>query len=199
MSILNPPSGIGNGYVYTRTVNAAQDTQLAGIANFLLNVGSVDEIRFPVVSVRMIRAPSPRRCSTSIPALDIGDYFQITNPPSFLRDLHGPSSSWCAGYSETLNAKQWDFAFNSIPESPWETGFSPGTIQTAQIPGGSPVSSQAQGSLGLASLIANGSITPAMLSQGITTHTLGGNAVTIALAAPGNPNTGDIWITRPPG
>ena len=46
MSILNPPSGIGNGYSYQRTVSAAADGQIAGIANWLLNVGSVDEIRF---------------------------------------------------------------------------------------------------------------------------------------------------------
>jgi len=196
MSVLNPPNGIGNGYNYSRSVNAANDNQCPGIANFLLNLGAVDEIRFPVVTVKMIRASSANLFS-AIATADIGDYFQITNPPSFLTTTTIRQLVW--GYSETLNAREWTFSFNTVPESPWETGFSPGTIQTAQIPGGSPVSSQAQGSLGLASLIANGSITPGMLSSGITFHTLGGNAVTISVSAPSNPNTGDIWIASATG
>jgi len=61
------------------------------------------------------------------------------------------------------------------------------------------VSSQAQGSLGLAGLIANGSISPAMLSNGITVHTLGGNAITISVNAPPNPNVNDIWIASATG
>ncbi len=61
------------------------------------------------------------------------------------------------------------------------------------------MTSQASGQLGLAALIANGSLTPAMLSNGITIHTFGGNAVTISLTAPGNPNTGDIWIAAGTG
>lgn len=196
MSVLNPPNGIGNGYNYSRTVNAANDNQLPGIANFLLNVGAVDEIRFPVVTVKMIRASSANLFS-AIATADIGDYFQITNPPSFLTTTTIRQLIW--GYSEVMNAREWTFSFNTVPESAWETGFSPGTIQTAQIPGGSPVSSQAQGSLGLASLIANGSITPGMLSSGITVHTLGGNAITIALVAPSNPNVNDIWINASTG
>lgn len=196
MSVLNPPNGIGNGYNYSRSVNAANDNQCPGIANFLLNVGAVDEIRFPVVTVKMIRASSANLFS-AIATADIGDYFQITNPPSFLTTTVIRQLVW--GYTEVMNAREWTFSFNTVPESPWETGFSPGTIQTAQIPGGSPVSSQAQGSLGLASLIANGSITPGMLSSGITIHTLGGNAVTISVSAPANPNTGDIWIASATG
>lgn len=196
MSVLNPPSGIGNGYAYQRNVIAAKDNQCPGIATFLLNVGAVDEIRFPVVTIKMIRQSNAGLFS-SIPNLDIGDYFQITNAPSFLTTTTVKQLMW--GYSETLNAKEWTFAFNTVPETPWETGFSPGTIQTAQIPGGSPVSSQAAGTSGLASLIANGSITPGMLSGGITLHTLGGNAVTISASAPPSPNVNDIWIATATG
>ena len=196
MSILNPPNGIGNAYAYQRNVIAAADSQCPGIANFLLNLGTTDEIRFPVVSVKMIRSQSAN-LFTTIPLLDIGDYFQITNPPSFLTATTIKQLVW--GYNETLNAKEWTFAFNSVPEAPWETGFSPGTVQTAQIPGGSPVSSQASTSLGLASLIANGSITPAMLSGGITIHTFGGASVTIAVTQPPTPNPNDIWINATTG
>jgi hypothetical protein len=76
MSVLNPPSGIGNGYAYARTVNAAADGQVSGIANWLLNVGSVDEVRIPTVTVKLAKAaaagrtrprsgPRPRSSSSS--------------------------------------------------------------------------------------------------------------------------------------
>jgi hypothetical protein len=194
MSVLNPPNGVGNGYTYARTVAAAADSQLPGIANFLLTVGTVDEVRFPVITLKQIRAANAAQFA-AVPALRVGDYFQVTNMPAYAGTATAKQLMW--GYSETLNAKEWTFSFNAVPETPWETGFSPGTVQLAQLPGGSGVSSQAPGAGG--SVIENGSITPAMLSQGITIHTLGGNAVTISVAAPANPNLNDMWIASATG
>lgn len=195
MSVLNPPNGIGNGYAYTRTVNAATDAQIPGIATFLLNIGATDEIRFPTISVKMRRASSAP-FFTVIPNLNVGDYIQVTNPPAFLTTTTIKQLMW--GYTETLNAKQWDFTFNTVPETAWETAISPGTIQTSQIPGGSPSVSTAPGS-GLGQVILNGSITPAMLNEGISIRTLGGSLVTISVNAPSNPNTNDIWINSSTG
>ena len=196
MSILSPPSGVGNGYSYTRTVSTAADSQLPGIATFLLNQGTVDEVRFPVVSLKLVRASNAALFAT-VAGLRIGDYFQVTNPPGFLTSTTIRQLAW--GYSETLNAKQWDFAFNCVSEVPWETGFSPGTVQNAQIPGGSASVSTAPGAGGLGGIITGGSITPAMLSEGITIHNLGGNAITISAGAPASPNTNDLWIASATG
>lgn len=195
MSVLNPPNGIGNGYAYNRTVNAAADTQIPGIATFLLNIGATDEIRFPTLTIKMRRASSAP-FFTSIPNLNVGDYIQVTNPPAFLTTTAIKQLMW--GYAETLNAKQWDFTFNTVPESAWETAISPGTIQTSQIPGGSPTVSTAPGS-GQGQIILNGSVTPAMLNEGISIRTLGGSLVTISVGAPSNPNTNDIWINSGTG
>jgi Glycosyl hydrolase family 26 len=194
MSVLNPPAGVGNGYAYQRNVSAANDSQLPGIANFLLNLGTVDEIRLPVVTLKMIRAANAAYFA-AVPALRPGDYFQITSMPAY----GGPATAkqLVQGYSETLRPREWTFTFNSVPETPWETGFSPGTIQLAQLPGGSVTTSQAPGAGG--SVIANGSITPSMLNSGITVHTLGGNAVTISVAAPLTPNLNDMWIASATG
>lgn len=194
MSILNPPNGIGNGYAYTRNVSTSTDGQIAGIATFLLNVGSVDEIRFPVVTVRLSRSQAAAIFST-LPSMNIGDYFQISGPPSYLTSTTIKQLMW--GLDETINARTWTLALSSVPETPWETGFSPGTIQTAQIPGGSATFSSAQGQN--APVINNGSITPSMLTNGITIHTLGGSAVTISASAPTSPNVNDIWIASATG
>ena len=194
MSILNPPSGIGNGYNYARTVNAAADSQIAGIANWLLNVGSVDEIRFPVITIKMVRAENAGLFA-AIPGLRPGDYVQITNPPSFL--TASTVKQLAVGYTETIRGtpKEWTFSFNAVPESPYETGFSAGTVQTAQLPGSGAVTSTAPGAGGLGGLLQNGSITPSMLNGGITVKTLGGTLTTISASAPSTPNTGDIWIS----
>jgi hypothetical protein len=195
MSVLNPPSGIGNGYAYSRSVNAATDAQIPGIATFLLNIGATDEIRFPTITVKM-RRTSSAPFFVSIPNMNVGDYIQITNPPAFLTTTTIKQLMW--GYSETLNAKEWTFSWNTVPETAWETAISPGTIQTSQIPGGSPSVSTAPGS-GQGQIILNGSITPAMLNEGISIRTLGGSLVTISVGAPTNPNTNDIWINSGTG
>jgi hypothetical protein len=198
MSIVNPPSGIGNGYAYARTVNAASDTQIAAIANWLLNVGSVDEIRLPVVTVKMAKA-SLASLFAAIPGLRPGDYVQITNPPAFLSA--STVKQLAVGYTETIRGtpKEWTLSYNCVPETPYETGFSPGTVQTAQIPGSGAVTSTAPGAGGLGGIIANGFITPSMLNQGITVKTLGGNRITISASAPANPDTNDIWIASATG
>jgi len=198
MSILNPPNGIGNGYGYTRTVNAASDTQVAGIANWLLNVGSVDEIRFPVITLKMAHAGNAGLFA-AIPGIRPGDYLQITSPPSFL--TASTVKQLAVGYTETIRGtpREWTFAFNAVPESPYETGFSAGTVQTAQLPGSGAVTSTAPGAGGLGGIIQNGFITPAMLNQGITVKTLGGNRITISASAPANPDTNDIWIASATG
>ena len=196
MSVLNPPDGIGNGYGYARTVNAAADSQVAGIATWLLNVGAVDEVRFPVITIKLAKA-SAAPLFAVLPGLRPGDYLQITDPPPFLTATVIRQLAW--GYTETIGVNQWDLAFNAVPESPYETGFSPGTVQTAQLPGSGAVTSTAPGAGGLGGIIANGAVTPAMLSQGITIHTLGGSRVTISAAAPATPNAGDIWIASATG
>jgi hypothetical protein len=196
LSILAPPNGVGNGYGYSGTVNTASDSQVAGIATWLLNLGTVDEIRYPAVSVKLIRSTLSSLFG-AIPALRIGDYFQITNPPAFLTTTTIKQLVW--GYSETLNAKAWTFTWNAVPESPYETGFSPGTTQLRQLPSTNTGPLQPAGTAGIGSVIANGSITPAMLNSGITIHTLGGNAVTISASAPATPNVNDIWIASATG
>ena len=198
MSVLNPPSGIGNGYAYQRAVNAAADGQIAGIATWLLNVGSVDEVRIPVVTLKMVRSQLASLFA-AIPGIRPGDYLQVTNPPSFL--TASTIKQLAVGYTETIRGtpREWTFSFNTVPETPYETGFSPGTVQTAQLPGSGAVTSTAPGAGGLGGIIANGSITPSMLNEGITVKTLGGARITIAAGAPANPDTDDIWISSTTG
>lgn len=197
MSVSSPPNGIGNGYGYTRTVNAASDSQLPGIANWLINLGGCDEIRIPVITVKLARAAAASMFS-AIPSLFIGDYLQVTNMPSGWWPS-GTVKQLIWGYSEVIAPKQWDLSFNTVPESPYETGFSAGTVTSAQVPGSGEIVSTAPGAGGLAGLIANGLITPSMLNEGITVKTLGGTRTTISSSAPTGIDVGDLWINSSTG
>jgi hypothetical protein len=191
MSVSNPPNGIGNGYSYQRSISAAADTQVQGIANWLLNVGASDEIRFPTVTFRLAKA-SLAPYFSSLPGLRPGDYLAITAMPAWMPAGTVKQLTW--GYAETLGTDQWDLTYNTVPEAPWETGYSAGTALVSQIPGGSPVTSTAPGTNPLSALIANGGITPVMLNEGITVKTLGGSRITVGPSPPSTADTGDIWV-----
>jgi hypothetical protein len=53
-----------------------------------------------------------------IAILDIGDYFQITNPPSWLPP--GAIKQLAFGLSETILQYTWTVDINAVPESPYE-------------------------------------------------------------------------------
>jgi hypothetical protein len=200
MSIIDPSVGvgIGTGYEFSRNINVQADASAQAIATWYLNLGTVDEVRFPKVELDLRRSELVALFAT-IPGMRPGDFFRITNPPSFLRTTSIDQLVW--GYTETLNAFEWRISYNAVPESPYVTGFTPGTVQLHQLPGGSSVTSQGDFVKSVAALLANGSITSSMLNNGITSVSLGGIRTTIAAAAPTDPapNAGDIWINSATG
>lgn len=117
MSVLAPPAGSGP-YAYALTVNANADTQLANEAAWLLTLGTVNAEREPVVMVDMAR-PEVAALFASIPGLQFGDYFAVSNPPSFLTATAIKQLMY--GYTETLGPFGiWTFTFNCVPETPYE-------------------------------------------------------------------------------
>ena len=49
--------------------------------------------------------------------LDVGDYIQVTRPPSFLTTSNIDQLCW--GFTETLNAYVWTISINAVPEDPY--------------------------------------------------------------------------------
>ncbi len=159
MSIQAPPNGIGPGYSVSRNVSFNAHGDISTFVTHLLNVYAVDEPRIPSVVVNIGRSEVVALFA-SVPGLRIGDYIQITNPPSFFSASVIKQLIW--GYEETLNAFDWIISFNTVPESPWEVGFTPGTVVSAQAPNSAvtqSASSSAQSTLGV---VQNG------ISQGLT-------------------------------
>lgn len=67
LSVMVPPDGVGN-YPYSLTVNCFSDSQIPSIADWILTVGTVNEYRFPSITVNQARAAGQNR-----PYLDVAD------------------------------------------------------------------------------------------------------------------------------
>lgn len=119
LSINTPPNGVGD-YNYTATINVQLDAQLTNLTLWILSLGTVDQYRYPVVTLDLTRtevAGSGVFNNTAL--LDVGAYFQITNPPVWVPE--SPVKQLCWGFTETLNAFKWTIGVNGVPETPYET------------------------------------------------------------------------------
>lgn len=121
MSVQDPPNGAGL-YQNSATAYAYSDSQLANLAQWIVTLGTVDEYRFPQLTFSMAR-PQVASLFAAIPGLDIGDYIEVTSPPSFLQP--GAIKQLVLGYTESINARKWDITFNCVPESPYTGGSLP--------------------------------------------------------------------------
>lgn len=113
LSVQAPPDGVGV-YDDTVTLNLANDQQAPQIAGWLLHLGTVDEARYPRLTINLRSAP---QLIDQVLSLDVGDIIQVDNLPDFLPP--GPILLRVEGYTETLNAFDWRITFNCSPASPW--------------------------------------------------------------------------------
>jgi len=145
MSTAAPPNGVGGGYTAARSINASTHAQVNAIAQQLLWRGTTDEVRYPTVTVNFQRTAAAAFLGL-IPGLQLGDHLQITSMPAFLGGGTAKQLIW--GYSEVLggNPEAWTITFNTIPEAPFESGFSPGVFGVTQAPGGSVAAGSPVGS-----------------------------------------------------
>lgn len=116
LSVQAPPQGVGV-YDDSVTLSLASDAQAAQIAGWRLHLGTVDEARYPRVTINLRTAP---QLIEPVMSLDVGDIIQVINLPEFLPP--GPVLLRVEGYTETINAFDWKITFNCSPASPWTVG-----------------------------------------------------------------------------
>lgn len=118
LSVALPPNGVGD-YNYSGTVNVTQDAQLANLVAWMLAIGTVDQYRYPNITIDLARsAVAASGVFDAAAKLDVGAYLQITNPPSWVPE--SPVKQLCWGFTETLNAFKWTIDVNAVPETPYE-------------------------------------------------------------------------------
>ncbi|NEY32051.1 hypothetical protein GTU99_07565 [Streptomyces sp. PRKS01-65] len=133
LSVEDPPVGVGR-YDDSVQLNLYSDDQTEPMAYWLMHLGTVDEARYPTVTVRLHKAPH------LIPAVqDIaeGDLIRITDLPDWLPP--GPVDLIVQGYTERIGVRTWEIEFVCAPGSPWQVA-TVGDTERARVdanPGGS--------------------------------------------------------------
>lgn len=121
LSVLAPPNGVGR-YDTSVTVSLGSDAQLDDQAGWRLHLGTVDEARYPQVSIQLSSDAFTSNAALMAAALtlDVGDRLVITNAPAWLPP--GDISVIVQGYAETFDPFLHSITLNCTPESTWQTG-----------------------------------------------------------------------------
>lgn len=117
LSVDDPPAGVGR-YRDEVTVNVQTDGMLEGIATWLLNLGTLDEARFPSIAVDLTNPDVVAAgLDTAVRAVSIGDRIVIQDADAafFPDDL----SLLVLGYTERLDQYHHFLIFNCAPEAPY--------------------------------------------------------------------------------
>jgi hypothetical protein len=114
MSTQLPPNGVGR-YKGGGTFNVELDEDAQQLAAWLAHLGTVDEARYPQITVSLTRKPG---LAAAASAVDLGHRVTISNPPDWLPpDL---IDQMCQGYSEALDSRSWRIVFNCTPHRPYQ-------------------------------------------------------------------------------
>lgn len=118
LSVLPAPAGVGR-YDTATTLNVEADSSLDQQAGWRLHMGTVDEARYPRISVNLAHPSftSNPALRNQVLAVRPGDRITIVNPPAWLPPE--PISQIVLGQSETVDNFQHRVTFNCAPESPY--------------------------------------------------------------------------------
>lgn len=113
LSTAVPPDGVG---IYTDSVteNLHEDAQTSEHAGWRLHVGTWDETRYSMVRILLAKAV---HLIDDAALVDIGDRFDIENPPAWLPP--DTIELMVQGYSEVLDQYTWTIDYNCSPYGPW--------------------------------------------------------------------------------
>jgi hypothetical protein len=120
MSTEAPPAGIGT-YNDPVALNVETDDDLANQAYWRLHVGTVDEARYPQITLDLSRSEITPDLYAAIIGLRAGDRIVITSPPA--GQPPDTISQMLLGWSETIDNFQHIITLNCQPESPYHVGF----------------------------------------------------------------------------
>lgn len=120
MSTQDPPAGIGV-YGLDAPLNLEDASTLPDQAAWRLHLGTVDEARYPQISVNLAHPTfvSNPALRAAVLGLRQGDRLVITDPPPWIPDS---ISQLVLGLSETIDHFEHRITFNCAPESPYRIG-----------------------------------------------------------------------------
>ncbi|WP_225811343.1 hypothetical protein [Streptomyces spinosus] len=115
-----PPAGVGTyGQEYTLNLSSSDSATLRDQAAWRVHLGTVDEARFPQISVNLAHpsiSPDMRR---AVLGVRLGDRVQIVNPPAWLPP--DTIDQLVLGTSETITHFEHRLTFTCAPASPYSS------------------------------------------------------------------------------
>ncbi|WML79189.1 hypothetical protein [Streptomyces sp. VNUA74] len=122
LSVLPPPDGVSR-YDENVTVSLGTDAQLPDQASWRLHLGTIDEARYPQVSLNLRHSTFTSSVDLMDAALelDVGDRIVITNPPGWLPP--DQINLLVIGFTETLGVLERDIVVSCVPESAYHVAF----------------------------------------------------------------------------
>ncbi|MFJ2002187.1 alkaline phosphatase D family protein [Streptomyces chartreusis] len=112
-SVQDAPDGAGE-YDDSVTVNVASDEQLPDQASWRARLGTIDEDRFPAITVDLRRNPD---LAELLAGLNLGDRIVIENPPEELPP--DTINQIAEGGTTRLSIERWQAELNASPGAPY--------------------------------------------------------------------------------
>lgn len=125
LSTQDPPNGVGR-YDDSLEVNLYNADDLSGYASWKLHLGTVDEARYPTISLNLRHSTFTGDTAMMDGALrlDLGDRIVIQNPPSWLPP--DDINLMAVGFTERLGVRERDIVINCVPETPFHVAVAEG-------------------------------------------------------------------------
>ena len=119
LSVLDPPNGVGR-YKDEVGVNSQTDGMLEGIANWLLTLGTIDEARYPRITVDLAisAVATNSTLSAALLSADVGSRLDVTDAVGVF--VYDDIKLLVLGYSETIGPYEHTVTFNCAPYSPYD-------------------------------------------------------------------------------
>lgn len=118
LSTAYPPAGVGPyGQEVTLSLAATDTATLRDQAAWRVHLGTVDEARFPQISVNLAHPSITPNMRRAIIGLRLGDRIQILNPPAWLPP--DTIDQLAVGMSETITRFEHRLTFTCQPASPY--------------------------------------------------------------------------------
>lgn len=124
LSVQSPPLGVGV-LPDSPTINVQTDDVLPSHAGWRLHIGTVNEPRYPAISVNLAH-PAVAPLRNSVLRVIFGSRIVVTNPPS---RIGGDISQIVIGIQETLTHFEHRLTFVCQPESPYRVGVVGSTVR----------------------------------------------------------------------
>jgi hypothetical protein len=119
LSVLTPPDGVGR-YATSIEINVVGDGFLPDQASWRLNLGTVDQARYPTLGLNLTAEAftTDAALTAAAAALDIGDRLTVANLPPWLPPE--TPSVLAQGFTEHLGNNERHITINTTPEPPWQ-------------------------------------------------------------------------------